>query len=77
MVSEAKLQQTDHGLVPKDDGWFVLNMRAAVWRHTDGRGAVALIADDFENEWRFEQLGVNPFVLMPGEPMVFKTSTAL
>src|SRR5713101_1343436 len=56
------------GRVP-EPGWFVLNMRDAVWRHVDGRGAVCTVADDFEGERQFEQLGVNPFVLNPGEPM--------
>ena len=69
MVPESKLEQTEHGLVPKGDGWFVLNLRDAVWRHADGRGAVCLALDDFEGERHAEQLGVNPFVLMPGEPM--------
>ena len=69
MVPESKLEQTEHGLVPKGEGWFVLNMRDAVWRHVDGRGAVCLALDDFEDERQFEQLGVNPFVLAPGEPM--------
>jgi uncharacterized cupin superfamily protein len=69
MVPESKLEKTEHGLVPQGEGWFVLNMRDAVWRHVDGRGAVALIADDFEDARQFEQLGVNPFVLRPGEPM--------
>ena len=69
MVPEAKLGQTKHGLVSKGEGWFVLNLRDAVWRHADGRGAVCLAADDFEGERQFEQLGVNPFVLGPGEPM--------
>jgi uncharacterized cupin superfamily protein len=44
-------------------------MRDAEWRHADGRGAVCIVLDDFENERRSDQLGVNPFVLMPGEPM--------
>jgi uncharacterized cupin superfamily protein len=69
MVPESKLRQTEHGLVPKGQGWFVLNMRDAEWRHTAGRGAVCVVADDFEGERQFEQLGVNPFVLSPGEPM--------
>jgi uncharacterized cupin superfamily protein len=69
VVPESKLEPTDHGLVPKGSGWFVLNMRDAEWRHADGRGAVCVVADDFEGERRFEQLGVNPFVLEPGEPM--------
>ena len=69
MVPESELEKTEHGLVPKGEGWFVLNMRDAVWRHVDGRGAASVIADDFEGERQFEQLGVNPFVLGPGEPM--------
>jgi uncharacterized cupin superfamily protein len=69
MVPESKLEKTEHGLVPKGEGWFVLNMRDAVWRHVDGRGAVCVVGDDFEGERQFEQLGVNPFVLGPGEPM--------
>ena len=69
MVPESKLEQTEHGLVPKGEGWFVLNMRDAEWRYADGRGAVCVLGDDFEGERHFEQLGVNPFVLRPGEPM--------
>jgi uncharacterized cupin superfamily protein len=69
MVPESKLEKTEHGLVPKGDGWFVLNLRDAVWRHVDGRGAVCVALDDFEGERQAEQLGVNPFVLRPGEPM--------
>jgi uncharacterized cupin superfamily protein len=68
-VPESKLEQTEHGLVPKGEGWFVLNMRDAEWRHVDGRGAVCVVGDDFEGERQLEQLGVNPFVLRPGEPM--------
>src|SRR5438552_11553961 len=69
MVPESKLEKTEHGLVPKSEGWFVLDMRDTEWRHVDGRGAVCIVADDFEGARKFEQLGVNPFVLLPGEPM--------
>jgi uncharacterized cupin superfamily protein len=69
MVPESKLEKTEHGLVPTGDGWFVLGLRDAVWRHVDGRGAVCLALDDFEGERRPVQFGFNPFVLMPGEPM--------
>jgi uncharacterized cupin superfamily protein len=69
VIPEAKLKQTKHGLVPKGQGWFVLNMRDAEWRHADGRGAVSVVGDDFEGWRNFEQVGVNPFVLAPGEPM--------
>jgi uncharacterized cupin superfamily protein len=70
MVPESKLETTEHGLAPNGEGWYVLNMRHAEWRHAAGRGAVCVVSDDFEG-WRREsdQLGVNPFVLMPGEAM--------
>jgi uncharacterized cupin superfamily protein len=68
-IPEAKLEQSEHGLVPKGEGWFVLNLRDAEWRHADGRGAVSVVLDDFEGWRRDVQLGVNPFVLEPGEPM--------
>ena len=69
-MQEAPLERTQHGLAPRGGGWYVLNMRDAEWRHADGRGAVCVVSDDFEG-WRrdADQLGVNPFVLMPGEPM--------
>jgi uncharacterized cupin superfamily protein len=64
------LEPTEHGFAPVGAGWYVLNMRDAEWRYVDGRGAVCVVSDDFEG-WRREsdQLGVNAFVLMPGEPM--------
>ena len=70
VTAEAKLERTKHGLAPQGGGWYVLNMRDAVWRHAAGRGAVCVVSDDFEG-WRrdADQLGFNPFVLEPGEPM--------
>jgi uncharacterized cupin superfamily protein len=65
MVPEAPLEPTDHGLVPKGDGWFVLNAREAQWRHGEGRPAICM----FEGEPEFPQLGINLNVLAPGEPM--------
>jgi uncharacterized cupin superfamily protein len=65
MVPESRLESTEHGLVPKGDGWFVLNAREASWRHAQGRSAVC----DFEGEPDFSQLGINLSVLEPGEFM--------
>jgi quercetin dioxygenase-like cupin family protein len=77
VVPEAQLEKSEHGLAPAGDGWYVLNMRDAEWRHAEGRGAVCVAGDDFEG-WRREsdQLNVNPFVLMPGEPMAMYHSEA-
>ena len=65
MTPEAELQQTEHGLVPTGDGWFVLNARDSRWYHGESRGAFC----DFEGDQDFPQVGVNLQVLMPGQPM--------
>jgi uncharacterized cupin superfamily protein len=65
MVPEARFGRTDSGLATAGEGWFVLNAREARWRHSEGRGARL----DFEGETEFPQVGVNLFVLAPGEPM--------
>ena len=65
MTAVAQLEQTDVGLVPKGDGWYVLNARAARWRHAVGRGAYC----ELEGDQDFPQLGINVQVLDPGEPM--------
>ena len=65
MVPEAPLERTDHGLVAAGEGWFVVNAREARWRHRPERGESLR----FEGETRFPQLGINLFVLGPGEPM--------
>jgi uncharacterized cupin superfamily protein len=65
MVPEAALEQTEHGIVPTGDGWFVLNARDARWLHAEGRSAWC----DFEGGQDFPQLGINVQVLHPGEPM--------
>ncbi|MGH3134756.1 MAG: cupin domain-containing protein [Gaiellaceae bacterium] len=65
MITEARLEATEHGLVPDGEGWFVVNARDARWRRARGRGAIC----QFEGEPEFPQLGVNVFVLEPGDPM--------
>jgi uncharacterized cupin superfamily protein len=65
MVPEAPLEQTELGLVPSGEGWFVVNAREARWRHREGRGEVLA----FEGDADFAQVGINLFVLGPGEPM--------
>jgi uncharacterized cupin superfamily protein len=64
-MTEARLEQTETGVVPAVEGWFVLNARDARWYDRGPRGAVCA----FEHEPEFEQLGVNLFVLGPGQPM--------
>ncbi|MGZ8740424.1 MAG: cupin domain-containing protein [Gaiellaceae bacterium] len=64
MVPEAPLRQTEHGLVAAGEGWFVLNARAAGWRHREGKASLP-----FEGETDFPQVGIAVVVLEPGEPM--------
>jgi uncharacterized cupin superfamily protein len=64
VVPEAPLEQTEHGLLPSGDGWFVLNAREAPWMNREGaRGMVK------QGKADFSQLGVGLVVLEPGEPM--------
>jgi uncharacterized cupin superfamily protein len=64
MVQEAVLQQTEFGLVPKGEGWFVVNAKEARWleHNTFGSGTV------FEGDPKFTELGINIGVLEPGQP---------
>ena len=64
MVPEAPLETTDSGLVPKGEGWFVVNAKEARWfeHETFGSGT------SFEGEPEFEQLGINIGVMEPGQP---------
>jgi uncharacterized cupin superfamily protein len=63
MVPEAPLEQTEFGLAPVGEGWFVLNAREARWRHREGRGERL----PFEGTTDFPQVGVSLYVLAPGE----------
>jgi uncharacterized cupin superfamily protein len=65
MTPEAPLERTESGLTPAGEGWFVLNAREARWHQGEGRGARL----DFDGQIEFPQVGVNLFVLGPGEPM--------
>jgi uncharacterized cupin superfamily protein len=67
MVREAQLEQTEIGLVPAGEGWFVMNAREARWRSADGRGAG--LPFDGSPDGYFPQVGINLFVLGPGEPI--------
>ena len=53
------------------EGWFILNAREAPWRDREGRGKSLPFTGwmDSEAATVFRQLGVNLFVLGPGEPI--------
>jgi quercetin dioxygenase-like cupin family protein len=65
MVPEAPLEQTEDGLLPAGEGWFVLNARDARWFKFKGRGVVPAL----QGRADFRQLGMGVNVLAPGEPM--------
>jgi uncharacterized cupin superfamily protein len=69
-VEEAELVKTERGLVPKGEGWFVLNARETQWWQRPGRGVLCEFEGaGFEGALDFHQLGINVQVLGPGEPM--------
>jgi uncharacterized cupin superfamily protein len=63
-VPEAKLRETEHGLVPEGEGWFVVNVRDARWKGREELGKFCA----FEGEARFPEVGINVNVLEPGQP---------
>jgi uncharacterized cupin superfamily protein len=71
MIPEAELKETEAGLVPDSEGWFVMNAREARWIHRDGRGNNLPFTGwtPSEAETYFPQLGVSLVVLGPGEPI--------
>jgi uncharacterized cupin superfamily protein len=64
VVPEASLRETEHGLVPEGEGWFVVSAREARWWENELGGYCG-----FEGQPRFSQLGINLNVLPPGMPM--------
>jgi uncharacterized cupin superfamily protein len=70
VVPEAKLEQTEAGLVPASAGWFVMNAREARWIENPGRGHSLPLTgvDEYEAETFFPMLGVAIRVIDPGEP---------
>jgi uncharacterized cupin superfamily protein len=70
MVGEAKLHDTDAGLVPASEGWFVMNARDARWFEW-GRQGISLPLtghDEYEAETFFGMLGMSIRVINPGQP---------
>jgi len=64
MPDEAKLERTEAGVVPADDGWFVLNLAELGWDRVDGGGTWC----SFESpSSRSPLLGIGVHVLWPGE----------
>jgi uncharacterized cupin superfamily protein len=70
VASQAELVSTERGVVPKGEGWFVLNARETQWWKREGRGALCEFEGaGFEGATDFAQFGINVTRLGPGEPM--------
>jgi uncharacterized cupin superfamily protein len=65
LVPEARLVQTENGVVPEGDGWFVVNAREARWWHHETFGSSVTFEGD---DARFPDFGINVQVLEPGDP---------
>jgi len=63
-VREAPLRETDVGLVPEGEGWFVVNARDAPWWRHEKLGQ----STEFEAEPGFPEVGFFVSVLLPGQP---------
>jgi uncharacterized cupin superfamily protein len=66
-VPEAELKQTEAGLIPQGEGWFVLNARDVTWIQSEERGQDT----DFEGAQEWTQLGFRIQVLGPGQRGVY------
>jgi uncharacterized cupin superfamily protein len=64
-VPEARMGETEAGLEPQTDGWFVVNAADAGWWHNDAFGEKCR----FEARERpFPQIAIHLVVLHPGKP---------
>ena len=63
MVPEAVLEETEAGLAPEGEGWFVVNARDVRWWRHDVLGQWA----EFEGEPEFSEVGFFVRVLQPGQ----------
>jgi uncharacterized cupin superfamily protein len=69
-VPEARLEESGSGLAPTSDGWFVVNVRDAMWLTSErGEKRPSGAECSFETPYApFAQLGIRLHVLEPGEP---------
>jgi uncharacterized cupin superfamily protein len=65
MVEEARLEQSDYGLAPVTEGWFVVNVRDGAWVTNGTFGAACIFEGD---DASFSDVGFTLAVLQPGKP---------
>ena len=64
-MSEARLERTEYGLAPAEDGWFAVNVRDAAWMRNEHFGDACIFEGDAV---RFPEVGYTLQVLQPGQP---------
>jgi uncharacterized cupin superfamily protein len=64
MVEEARLEETEGGLAPATEGWFVVNVRDGRWMTNEALGDAFIVEGD---DVSFAQLGFTIGVLRPGQ----------
>ena len=72
-MHEASIEQTDTGLQPADDGWFILNLADIGWRTIPGNGTWCIFESPGSPS---PTLGIGVHVLAPGEPPAIATRRA-
>ena len=65
MVEEARLEESDYGLWPVTEGWFVLNVRDGPWTANEAFGEVFIAESD---KVEFRDVGYSLLVFRPGRP---------
>jgi uncharacterized cupin superfamily protein len=63
-MHEAAIEETEHGRVPADDGWFILNLADMAWATVPGGGTWSVFEAPSAPSKR---LGIGVHVLPPGE----------
>jgi hypothetical protein len=63
-MDEARLRETEHGLVPEGEGWFIANPRELAWETIDGSGTWCVFEAPEE---KGRSVGIGVHVLQPGE----------
>jgi mannose-6-phosphate isomerase-like protein (cupin superfamily) len=69
IVPEAELEETEAGLLPKNQGWFIMNALDTRWFDKPGQGhSVSLTGyNEYEAETFFPMLGMSIRVAGPGD----------
>lgn len=64
MTDQARLEESEYGLAPASEGWFVVSVRDGAWMTNEHFGDAFVI----EGVVGFDQIGYTLAVLKPGRP---------